>query len=159
MKTFELRLITLAILCLAAVGCGGDDAPTTPTPTVPSFAGTWAGTGQLQQCTGNQAACVQANPNATSPVEFVLTQSGTAVSGTWTINGGEPRIPVTGSVATDGSLNLSGRSTAVPVVVDNSRLTVAGTSMSGTLTYTFTFPNPAQGAVAVSIALQGVTRR
>jgi hypothetical protein len=159
MRKFGLRWLPLGLLWVVALGCGGSDSPTTPTPVTPNFAGTWAGTSQLQQCTGNPTACAVSSPNATAPVEFVLTQSGVAVSGTWTINAAEPRIAVTGSVAADGSLNLSGRLAGHPAAVDSSRLTVAGAAMSGTLTYTFTFPNPAQGSATVVIGLQGVTRR
>jgi hypothetical protein len=159
MKTRGSRWLVLGLLWLVPLGCGDDGPSAAPTPAVPNFAGTWAGPSQLQQCTGNAAACGQATPNAVAPTELVLTQAGTAVSGTWTINNGEPRIAVTGTVAGDGSLNLSGRPPGSPAVVDNSRLTVAGTAMSGTITYTVTFPNPAMGSVTVTIALQGVTRR
>jgi hypothetical protein len=158
MKKFGLRWLPLGLLCVVAVGCGGSDSPTTPTPVTPNFAGTWAGSGRLVQCTGNQTACGSTNPNATSPTEFVLTQTGTSVSGTWNLNNAEPRIAVTGTVAADGALNLSGRPAGFPVALDNSRLTVTGTAMS-TLVYTFTFPDPAQGSATLMLELVGVTRR
>lgn len=159
MKTCGWKWLSLGLLSVVVVGCGGDDSPTSPTPVTPSFAGTWAGTAQLQGCTGNQTACGSTNPAAAAPTEFVLTQAGASVSGTWTINNAEPRITVTGTVAADGTLNLTGRPAGSPVAVDSSRLTVGGTAMSGTLVYTFTFPNPAQGSATTTVALQGVTRR
>lgn len=163
MKTRRSRWLPLGLLCLAAVGCGDNGSPTTPSPpapVTPNFAGTWVGTGQLQQCTGNTTLCGQVSPGASAPVEFVLAQNTTSVSGTWTINGAEPRLAVAGSVASDGSLNLSGtRLAGVPVAVDSTRLTATGSAMSGTLTYSFTSPNPAQSAALITIGLQGVTRR
>ena len=162
MKKSGSRWLPLGLLWLVAVGCGDSGSPTTPSPpatVTPNFAGTWVGTGQLQQCAGNPMACAQGTANASASTEFVLTQTGTSVSGTWTINGAEPRVGVTGSVAADGSLNLAGRPASSPVAVDSTRLTVAGTAMSGTLVYSFTFPNPADGSVTVTIGLQGVTRR
>jgi hypothetical protein len=116
--------------------------------------------GELQQCSGNPAFCAVTRPGTTASMEFILAQTGTSVSGTWTINAAEPRVAVTGSVAPDGSLNLSGRPPGSPAIVDSSRLTVAAASMSGTLTYTVTFSNPAQGNPATTvIGLQGVTRQ
>ncbi len=153
MKTRQSRWLWLAFLSLAAVGCGGGDgAPTAPTPATPSFAGTWAGMGRLQQCTGTPVPCPPGSVGSQAPMELTLTQTGTTVSGTWTINGAEPRVPVTGSIAADGSLNLSGRSSP-EATVDASRLTVAGTAMAGTITYTF------QGVATIVVALEGVTRR
>jgi hypothetical protein len=153
------RWLVLGLLWLVSAGCGDDGPSTTPTPATPNFAGTWVGSAQLQGCTGNQVACTSTAATATTSTEFVLTQTGTAVTGTWTLNNAEPRISVSGTVAADGSLNLTGRPPGFPVAVDSSRLTVAGTTMSGTLTYTFTFPDPALGSATPTVALQGVTRR
>ncbi len=150
------RWLAAGALALMVAGCGGGDSPTSATPPTPSFAGTWAGAGQVQQCTGNTTVCAGAG-NSTAPIEFVLTQTGTAVTGSFTVNGAEPRVPITGSVASDGSLNLSGRQTNPPVTLDSTRLTAAGTAMSGTLTYSL--PGPTQAPITLTLGLQGVTRR
>lgn len=63
-------LALLALLFVAAVGCGSDDDESTSGPTVAASTGIWADV--TEQVAGDDASVEQVIPDATSPHEFQL---------------------------------------------------------------------------------------
>lgn len=93
---------------MMASACGSDsDSPTTPTDT-PSVAGTWTGTYHVKTCTdsplvpatGLVCPALLAATAPTPPVQFVLTQKDTALSGTISFGGWLATTTTTGTGAT-----------------------------------------------------------
>lgn len=103
-----MRPAVLLFLAMMASACGSDnDSPTTPTDT-PSVAGAWTGTYHVKACTdsplvpatGLACPALLAATATTQPVQFVLTQKNTALTGTITFGGWLSTTTTTGTGAT-----------------------------------------------------------
>jgi hypothetical protein len=123
-----LALLTAPIL-FAACGNSTSDTPTTPTPTINSFSGTW----RSSTVTSVNGACTSMNwtitpTGATSAtIAYSATCSGVAVTGTGngTLNSNTLNWTTSGSAANNCSFGLSG--TAVPDSGADLRVTYSGT--------------------------------
>ena len=116
-----LQVVALAGL-LALVACGGS-GPSGPVNNPPptNYAGNWSGTYTVSSCTNTgffaDAALCSAVMDTTAAVSFALTQSGRAVSGTFTL-GSLTSSSFTATVGSDESLVLTAVVTESSFTID-----------------------------------------
>jgi hypothetical protein len=149
------RLVSLALV-LALGACAGGSSPTAPTAVFPSLGGQWTGSYVVASCTDIGifvGSCVAFERGGV--LTLTLSQSGGTVTGTMTFGG--VSIPVSGTIGTDAVLSLTGSGSigkTTTLTLNAWRFTVAGSSMSGPLTFTLFGTDPetagASGSLAVS---------
>jgi len=153
------RLFVLLTLGLMTAACGSSS--TSPSePPIPNYSGTWSGTYLISGCnqTGGIAlANVCGTLGSSAPYTFSLTESGRNVSGSFAL--GTISFPSTGgTIATDGSLALSGTSVSNDItIVVNWALNMPTTVMTGTITQIWT-SNVLSGQVNVVGTISNATR-
>ena len=133
--------IALVWIALLTVACGDDGPATPPTPVVPNFQGQWTGSYDITGCSGTgvfatpPAFCDTFSIGSTFPLTLTLTQTGTQVTGTAQF--GNFTMPVSGPIAADGRLLLTGTgvlvqgSITINVSLAKWATVVSGTSMAG----------------------------
>ena len=131
-------VIVLSLLLVSA--CGGSN-PLAPSPSVPNYAGNWSGSYVLSGCNqsgGMALANFCANLGATMPYGLALTQSGSNVSGSFSL--GQITFSSTGgTVSGDGSLTLNGSTVSNGnTIIVTWALRLSGSALSGTLTQVWT---------------------
>jgi hypothetical protein len=131
MPRMKYTLIGLAVLLTA---CGS--SPTSPTPQSPSITGQWTGTYRVTTCTEPQpptGLCQSLGGGGS----HTLTPSQNGGSFTGQLGLGTFAIPVSGNVGADQVVTLAGSgpvSTAT-LTVNTWRAVIAGTTMTGTMTF------------------------
>lgn len=127
---------------------------------MPSFAGNWSGTFLVQGCaqTGGAASanlCSLAPAGTTGSFTLTLTQSGSTVTGSFTIE--STTFPgANGTVASDGSLSLQGSNSTNGVTeIADWRLDVAGSALTGT--FTLNIADAVGDAVTISLTITSAT--
>jgi hypothetical protein len=123
-----------AILLLFVAGCGS--SPTAPTPTIPTISGQWTGSYQV-------TGCIEPNPptglcaSLGSGGSHTLTPSQSGGNFTGQLGIGVFAIPISGSVGADNVVTLAGSGPVsfATLTVNTWRAVIAGTTMSGTMTF------------------------
>ena len=168
MRARGLRLsgAILAMLLASCGGGGGAATPTavaTPTPVpVTSFAGNWSGTYTITSC-GHSGVFADANWCGTLsytplPINLVLTQSGSSVSGT--LLQGTIATSVTGTVDATSHLILNGStvlSGSILAEILAWNTTVSGNAMAGSWNTKWSTAGSVGSAQTVN-TLSGVTK-
>lgn len=135
-----MRIWCFVLIALSA-GCGSSptNQPTGPTgPSVPQYGFNWTGTFSVLSCaeTGDGAGVCAASGavGSTGIYSLTLSQSGSVVSGPFAI--GNEAFPSTGgTIASDGTLSLTGTNTANGITdVVRWSLLVSNSSLAGTVT-------------------------
>jgi hypothetical protein len=128
------RLVIIGVLWLIISACG---SPTSPSP--PDVQGFWHGGWVADSCTGLTPYCDYAAPYL-GGFNLRLTQSDRTLRAFIYVCGNE-LDPVTGMVATDGTIALSGQGVLPPyepMTLSSFHATISGTSMTGTFACTVT---------------------
>jgi hypothetical protein len=140
-KGFLLRLINFAVLCCVFVfpACNSStpDTPTTTTPTIDSFTGSWrsASTTSAGACTAMSWSITPTGATSAT-ITYSATCAGVPVNGTaaGTLNGSTLNWTTTGAAANGCGYGLNG--TATPDLGTDLRVvyggTVCGVPVSGT---------------------------
>ncbi len=145
---------------------GTNTLPVSATATGATAQGTWSGRYDVQRCDGtgsNQDYFCSTNrgafpPGSSLPLTLTLSQSGSSVSGTIAL--GQVTGAVTGSIDAAGNLNLNGTATGgqITLVVTTFSVSVSGSSMTGTMTYSAGLAG-VPGVATITSRLNGVTKR
>jgi hypothetical protein len=130
MPMFKRRF--LGLLLILASGCGGNSSPAAPSPA--NVAGTWLGTMQYTAMPIGGGTLTQFE----QPISISLTQSGTAVSGTWTTTNGHARNGAVGGTTTTTSFSgsLTYNTTSTTGGQCTGTIAVSGSAGGNSLTWT-----------------------
>jgi len=156
-----MKRLLLACACLLAVSCGSS-SPAAPAPArIAQYGGAWNGTYTITGCTqtgGVALANICGSLGNAPPYGFLLTQSGSNVSGSFSL-GSIQFTGVGGTVGSDGSLAVQGTTiTGGVTIVVRWSLTMPSTVMGGTVSQTWTSDTLSGSATVVgsiSTALHG----
>jgi hypothetical protein len=137
---FGMRRLCVTVALAASVACGNSNPTQPSTPNIPQFGGNWTGTLQLQSCipfnAPSASLCNSETVGTTGPFSLTLTQSGSVVSGPFTI--GSIAFPSTGAtISSTGVLTLQSSVTttvggATSTAQGDWTLSLSGASLSGT---------------------------
>jgi len=158
--------ISLILVALGVVGCGGKDnpagpPPAPPAPVIPNYTGIWTGNYVVTSCTQNGTIalanlCGSASPGTSLP--FLLNIAQTAVTnsvqGTFTL-GTIPFTIVPTSVSSTGTLTVSGTSLSNGITILTTWILT--TPIVGTQTQVWS-ASSLTGQVNISSAIGTVTK-
>lgn len=150
------RLVGVLCVSVLAASCssGSPSTPVAPTPVIPQITGQWTGTYTVTSCNEQGSAIGGGFCNALGRGgghTFTPTQAAASVSGTLGIGGFN--IPVSGNVDANGVVSLSGSGPVAQgfqLNLNRWQATIAGSSMSGTMTYTVQSVSAPLGSVTVT---------
>lgn len=131
---------------------------------VPDYTGTWAGTWTVTSCQvqGNFRSdwCGPLQGNSFPATLTIDAQSRDVVSGRWTLQ--DSNGTVQGTIATNGTLALTGSSLQSGVRIDISSWQTTSTdnrAMTGTFTLTWTIPDKPGGSGVTQISLSNFNKQ
>jgi hypothetical protein len=135
----HLGSVALAVALLSVAACGSSNPNSPSGSSVPQFGFNWTGNFQITSCTPSNSAvaslCGSVTIGALDSFTMTLSQSGTVVSGPFTI--GATAFPSTGGSITNDVLSLQSSVTINGTTSQGAwSLTVSGSQLAGTVAFT-----------------------